>query len=175
MLKVHNKLGLTVLTAGVCSQLDCSAWQRQIAEALGASPSTPITPSLAHLTALLGPRTVEEEEGYAREANELADQIPVGKLNNALAHSLACRTCQLPSQHVAKTPSCRQICVCLKDGLNLQRLHKPHILLNSFSAKHHRTQDKVYKGYAFVIFSKFEPCQQPRTAHVTASLRWEVQ
>ncbi|KAL0027978.1 hypothetical protein WJX79_007636 [Trebouxia sp. C0005] len=59
-------------------QLDCSAWQRQIAEALGASPSTPITPSLAYLTALLGPRTAEEEEGYAREANELADQIPVG-------------------------------------------------------------------------------------------------
>ncbi|DBA88599.1 TPA: hypothetical protein ACH3X1_004246 [Trebouxia sp. C0004] len=59
-------------------QLDCSAWQRQIAEALGASPNTPITPSLAHLTALLGPRTAEEEEGYAREANELADQIPVG-------------------------------------------------------------------------------------------------
>ncbi|DBB15061.1 TPA: hypothetical protein ACH3X3_004077 [Trebouxia sp. C0006] len=59
-------------------QLDCSAWQRQIAEALGASPSTPITPSLAHLTALLGPRTAEEEEAYAREANELADQIPMG-------------------------------------------------------------------------------------------------
>jgi len=101
MLKVHDKLGLTVLTVGVCSQLDCSAWQRQIAEALGASPSTPITPSLAHLTALLGPRTAEEEEGYAREANELADQIPVGKLNIAL-HALTCRICHLPSKHVEK-------------------------------------------------------------------------
>ncbi len=110
MLKVHDKLGLTVLTVGVCSQLDCSAWQRQIAEALGASPSTPITPSLAHLTALLGPRTAEEEEGYAREANELADQIPVGKLNDAL-YTVTRRICQLPSKHVAKPPVRLQICM----------------------------------------------------------------
>jgi len=110
MLKVHDKLGLTVLTVGVCSQLDCSAWQRQIAEALGASPGTPITPSLALLTALLGQRTAEEEEGYAREANGLADQIPVGELNDAL-YTLICRICHLPSKHVAKTASCLQTCM----------------------------------------------------------------
>ena len=56
-------------------QLDCSAWQGYIAAALEASPSTPITPSLPQLTALLGPRTAEEEGEYAREASELAEQI----------------------------------------------------------------------------------------------------
>ena len=59
-------------------QLDCSAWQGHIAAALEASPSTPITPSLPQLTALLGPRTAEEEGEYAREASELAEQIFIG-------------------------------------------------------------------------------------------------
>ena len=60
-------------------QLDCSAWQGHIAAALEASPSTPITPSLPQLTALLGPRTAEEEGEYAREASELAEQIFIGE------------------------------------------------------------------------------------------------
>ena len=117
VLKVHIRPGLTMLVAGVCAQLDCSAWQRQIAEALGASPSTPITPSLAHLTALLGPRTAEEQEGYAREANELADQIPMGKLTDA-PYTVTHRMCHLPSRHVAKIASCPHVCMWLKAGPN---------------------------------------------------------
>ena len=63
----------------VCTQLDCSAWQGQIAAALAASQSCPITPSLPLLTALLGPRPADVEEQYAREAQALADQVPVGE------------------------------------------------------------------------------------------------
>jgi len=55
--------------------------------------------------ALLGPRTAEEEEAYAREANELADQIPMGKLNGAL-YTVTRRMCHLPSRRVAKIASC---------------------------------------------------------------------
>ena len=54
-------------------------WQGQIAAALAAPSSTPITPSLPLLTALLGPRTAEEAAGYALEAQALADQVPTGE------------------------------------------------------------------------------------------------
>ena len=63
----------------MCMQLDCSAWQGHIAAALAASPSCAITPSLPLLTALLGLRSADEDEQYAREAQGLADQVPVGK------------------------------------------------------------------------------------------------
>lgn len=69
-------------------QLDCSAWQGHIAAALEASPNTPITPSLPQLTALLGPRTAEEEGEYAREANELAEQIFIGECMTEVANPM---------------------------------------------------------------------------------------
>ena len=58
-------------------QLDCSSWQGQIAAALAST--APITPSLPQLTALLAPRTAEDEAGYAREAAQLASEVPTGK------------------------------------------------------------------------------------------------
>ncbi|KAL3158170.1 hypothetical protein ABBQ32_011759 [Trebouxia sp. C0010 RCD-2024] len=60
-------------------QLDCSIWQEQIAAALAAPSSTPITPSLPLLTALLNPWSADEAEGYAQEAQALADQVPTGR------------------------------------------------------------------------------------------------
>lgn len=65
---------------GTCMQLDCSIWQEQIAAALAAPSSTPITPSLPLLTALLNPWSADEAEGYAQEAQALADQVPTGEL-----------------------------------------------------------------------------------------------
>lgn len=64
----------------MCMQLDCSAWQGQIAAALAAPADTPITPSLPLLTALLGPRSAgEADKAYAQEAEALADQVPTGE------------------------------------------------------------------------------------------------
>ena len=67
-------------------QLDCSAWQGQIAAALAAPADTPITPSLPLLTALLGLTSAGEAEGYAREAHSLADQVPTGKTFQEYLH-----------------------------------------------------------------------------------------
>lgn len=78
-------------------QLDCSAWQGQIAAALAAPADTPITPSLPLLAALLGPRSADEAEGYAQEAYALADQIPTGEACGMYLH---CCTCLATAQQV---------------------------------------------------------------------------
>ena len=71
-------------------QLDCSAWQGQIGAALAAPADTPITPSLPLLTALLGLRSADEDEGFAQEAHFLADQIPTGKTHQEYLQNCAC-------------------------------------------------------------------------------------
>ena len=71
-------------------QLDCSAWQGQIAAALAAPADAPITPSLPLLTALLGPRSAHAAEDYAQEAYALADQVPTGEACQMHLHYCTC-------------------------------------------------------------------------------------
>ena len=99
---MSSRVQYFVMTA--CMQLDCSAWQGQIAAALAASPSTPITPSLPQLTALLGSRDAEEAHKYAREAVALADQIPMGRWISPLH--------QYKQPPISLTHVCAEVTMC---------------------------------------------------------------